>query len=227
MLETIASYVQICADHAPVWGFAMIFVFMTIESSFIPFPSEVVMIPAGFLAYRCELGVSSPILGLIISVLVGAVGSLAGAYVNYYLSLKAGKPFLEKYGKYVFIKRESLDRSCQLFNKYGASTTFICRLIPCVRQLISIPAGLSKMPLWSFSLYTTMGAGLWSAILAAVGYFLAQNVGSEMADNPDFYRDLVMRGADLASKNMPWIIGGVVVLVLLRFIVSKLLSKRR
>jgi UDP-N-acetylmuramyl pentapeptide phosphotransferase/UDP-N-acetylglucosamine-1-phosphate transferase len=111
-----------------------------------------------------------PIVDLLIAILAGLVGSLIGAYLNYYLSLKLGEPFLRKYGKWFFIKPEALDRACEVFNKYGNVTTFVCRLIPVIRQLISIPAGLAKMPLGSFTFFTGLGAGIWTAILAFVGY---------------------------------------------------------
>jgi membrane protein DedA with SNARE-associated domain len=219
MLETIASNIDSFVAAAPTWGFVLIFAFMAIESSFIPFPSEVVMIPAGFLAARGELGPFPPWLGVALSIIVGTLGSLLGAYVNYYLALWAGKPFLEKYGKYFFIKKESLDKSCEVFNKYGAATTFICRLIPGIRQLISIPAGIAKMPLGSFSLFTSLGAGIWSAVLAFVGYALAKTAGDIT------YRELVLKGADTASKYGPWILGAAVVLIVAYIVVKKILKK--
>lgn len=221
MLEAIASHIDSFVAIAPTWGFVMIFVFMAIESSFIPFPSEVVMIPAGFLAARGELGPFSPWAGVALSVTVGTMGSLLGAYVNYYLALWAGKPFLEKYGKYFFIKKEALDKSCAVFNKYGAATTFICRLIPGIRQLISIPAGIAKMPLGPFSLFTALGAGIWSAVLAVVGYALAKTAGDIT------YRELVLKGADTASSYGPWILGGAVLVVAAYIVVKKILKKRR
>ncbi len=221
MLETIASNIDSFVAVAPTWGFVLIFIFMAIESSFIPFPSEVVMIPAGFLAARGELGPFSPLIGVVLSVIVGTLGSLLGAYVNYYLALWAGKPFLEKYGKYFFIKKEALDKSCAVFNKYGAATTFICRLIPGIRQLISIPAGIAKMPLGSFSLFTSLGAGIWSAILAIVGYALAKTAGDIT------YRELVLKGADTASAYGPWILGGAVLVVAMYIVFKKILKKSR
>jgi membrane protein DedA with SNARE-associated domain len=179
MLETIASNIDSFVAAAPTWGFVLIFVFMAIESSFIPFPSEVVMIPAGFLAARGELGPFSPWIGVVLSVIVGTLGSLLGAYVNYYLALWAGKPFLEKYGKYFFIKKEALDKSCAVFNRYGGATTFICRLIPGIRQLISIPAGLARMNIAKFALYTAIGAGAWNCVLAGLGWYLESVVPKE------------------------------------------------
>lgn len=221
MLETIASNIDSFVAVAPTWGFVLIFAFMAIESSFIPFPSEVVMIPAGFLAARGELGPFSPWVGMLLSITVGTLGSLLGAYVNYYLALWAGKPFLEKYGKYFFIKKEALDKSCAVFNKYGAATTFICRLIPGIRQLISIPAGIAKMPLGPFSLFTALGAGIWSAVLAVVGYALAKTAGDIT------YRELVLKGAKTASAYGPWILGGAVLVVAVYIVVKKILKKRR
>ena len=137
----IAGCLDQIALIAPVWGLALIFFFMTVESSFIPFPSEVVMIPAGFLAARGELGCGPAEIQFLLAVAAGVVGSVAGAYINYALSLWLGKPFLIRYGKYFFVKKEALERACEVFNKYGSATTFVCRLIPVIRQLISIPAG--------------------------------------------------------------------------------------
>ena len=221
MLETIASHLESIAALAPTWGFAFIFAFMAVESSFIPFPSEVVMIPAGFLAYRGELLAVSPAAGLVAAIAVGILGSLAGAYLNYWLALKLGKPFLEKYGKWFFVKKEPLDRACEVFNKYGAATTFICRLVPVIRQLISIPAGISRMPLGSFSLFTGLGAGIWTAVLAAIGWVLAGSVG-EIS-----YRELVVRGKALAMHHLPAVILGAVLLVAAYLLASRLVMGRK
>ena len=221
MLETIAGHLDALAALAPTWGYLLIFVFMAVESSFIPFPSEVVMIPAGFLAARGELQGGSPLVCLSVAVGVGILGSLAGAFVNYYLALWVGKPFLEKYGKYFFIKSEPLARACEVFNRYGAATTFVCRLVPVIRQLISIPAGISRMPLGSFTLFTGLGAGIWTAILAAVGYVLGRQAGDLS------YLELCVRGKSLAAQNLPYVVGGAVVLVALYALVSKLVMGKR
>ena len=222
MLETIASHLDAVAALAPTWGLLFIFVFMAIESSFIPFPSEVVMIPAGFLAARGELGLGSPSAAVWIAIAVGVLGSLAGAFVNYYLALWVGKPFLEKYGKYFFIKPEPLARACEVFNRYGAATTFVCRMVPAIRQLISIPAGIAKMPLGSFALFTGLGAGVWTAILAFVGYGLGKSAGDIT------YLELCTKGKDMAASNLPAVIGCALALVVAYFAVSKLaMGKRR
>lgn len=220
MLETIASHLDSLAALAPMWGLLFIFVFMTIESSFVPFPSEVVMIPAGFLAARGELGIGSPLAAVWVAIAVGVLGSLAGAYVNYYLALWVGKPFLEKYGKWFFLKPAALERACEVFNKYGAATTFVCRMVPAIRQLISIPAGIAKMPLGSFTLFTGLGAGVWTTILAFVGYGLGKSAGDIT------YFELCTKGKEMAAANLPLVIGGALALAGLYVLISKLVMRR-
>ena len=220
LLETIASQLDSLAALAPTWGLLFIFVFMTIESSFVPFPSEVVMIPAGFLAARGELGIGSPLAAVWVAIAVGVLGSLAGAYVNYYLALWVGKPFLEKYGKWFFLKPAALERACEVFNKYGAATTFVCRMVPAIRQLISIPAGIAKMPLGSFTLFTGLGAGVWTTILAFVGYGLGKSAGDIT------YLELCTKGKEMAAANLPLVIGGALALAGLYVLISKLVMRR-
>lgn len=220
MLETLASHLDAIAALAPVWGLAFVFVFMTVESSFIPFPSEVVMIPAGFLAARGEFTGSVPLVALWLAIAAGTAGSMAGAYVNYYLAMWVGKPFLEKYGKYFFVKKEPLDRACEVFNRYGAMTTFVCRLVPVIRQLISVPAGISRMPLASFSFFTALGAGIWTAILAFVGYAIGRTAGDIS------YLELVMRGKQSATENLPLVLGLAAGAAVLYLFVSRLVMGR-
>lgn len=215
MLETIASHLDSIAALAPTWGLVLVFAFMAVESSFIPFPSEVVMIPAGFLAARGELAMP-PYPALAAAIVAGIAGSLAGAFANYCIALRVGKPFLEKYGKYFFVKPGPLNRACEVFNRYGAATTFVCRLVPVIRQLISIPAGISKMPIAPFALFTGLGAGIWTAILALVGFA----IGRSTADIT--YLELCRKGKETAAANLPLVIGGALLLVALYFIASKL-----
>jgi len=221
MIETIAAHLDTIAAMAPTWGLLFIFVFMAIESSFIPFPSEVVMIPAGFLAARGELGIGSPLAAVWVAIAIGVLGSLAGAFVNYYLALWVGKPFLERYGKYFFIKPEPLARACEVFNKYGAATTFVCRMVPAIRQLISIPAGIARMPLGRFTLFTGLGASVWTAILAFVGYGFGRTAGDIS------YLELCTRGKAMASSHLPLVVGCALLLVAAYFLVSKLVMNRR
>ena len=220
MIETLAAHLDTFAALAPVWGLVFVFVFMTIESSFIPFPSEVVMIPAGFLAARGEFGFESGLLAVSAAIVVGILGSLAGAYVNYFLALKVGKPFLLKYGKWFFLKPAALERACELFNRYGAATTFICRMIPAIRQLISIPAGIARMPFVPFTVFTSLGAGIWTAILAIVGYVLGHSARDIT------YLELCTKGAKMASDHLPAVIGASLALVLAYALVSHLVMRR-
>ena len=221
MLESIAAHLDTIAALAPTWGYVFIFVFMAIESSFIPFPSEVVMIPAGFLAARGELGAGGPAATLTAAVAAGILGSLAGAFANYYIALFVGKPFLEKYGKWFFVKKEPLERACEVFNRYSAATTFVCRLVPVIRQLISIPAGIARMPLGEFTLFTGLGAGIWTIILAAVGFALGRSAGDMT------YLELVTRGKETAAHHLPLVIGCALALVALYMLASRLVMKRR
>ena len=162
MLENIVTYLVDLVDD---WGYLGIFLLMALESSFFPFPSEVVMIPAGYLVYTGQMN-------LYMAFAAGAFGSLAGALFNYYLCYFLGRPFIAKYGKYVGITDEKMAKFESFFNRYGEISTFNCRLIPGIRQYISLPAGLAKMNIFTFSLYTTLGAGIWVAILIAIGYYI-------------------------------------------------------
>ena len=221
MLETIAGHLDFIAGLSPVWKLLLVFAFMAVESSFIPFPSEVVMIPAGFFAARGELLAASPAVALALCVAIGVAGSLAGAYVNYFLALRLGKPFLERYGKWFFLSPAALDRACDVFNRYGAATTFVCRMVPAIRQLISIPAGISRMPLGSFTLFTALGAGIWTAILAVTGYALGRSAGDVS------YLELCTRGRDMAAAHLPLVIGVALALVVLHVVVSRLVMGRK
>jgi len=149
-------------------GYAGIFIMMFLESSFFPFPSEVVMIPAGYLAFKGEMNIY-------LAIGVGILGSVTGALFNYYLAMKFGRKFLLKYGKYFFLKEDSLDKLERFFQKHGEVSTLNGRLIPGIRQYISLPAGLSRMSVWKFSAYTALGAGIWVVVLAGLGYFLGSN----------------------------------------------------
>lgn len=146
-------------------GYSGIFLLMMLESSFFPFPSEVVMIPAGYLAYQGNLGLWQVIC-------LGIAGSVAGALLNYYLAIKLGRPLIVRYGKYVFIGPELLAKVDRFFDKHGEIATFNGRLVPGVRQLISLPAGLARMNKARFVLYTSLGAGLWVTVLTLLGFVL-------------------------------------------------------
>lgn len=152
-------------------GYFGIFFMMFLESSFFPFPSEVVMIPSGYLAYKGDMNI-------ILVVLFGILGSLAGALFNYFLALKFGRTFLLKFGKYFFFTESSMNKMELFFRNHGDISTFVGRLIPVARQYISLPAGIAKMKLAKFIFYTCLGAGIWVIILSVLGYYIAAIFGS-------------------------------------------------
>ncbi len=143
---------------------------MTIESSFIPFPSEVVIPPAAYIASKPDSH-----LNIFLVVLFGTIGALIGAYINYFLALWLGRPVMykladSKLGKLLMLSSEKIKKSEQYFNDHGKVSTFVGRLVPGIRQLISLPAGLARMNFLSFTLYTILGAGAWNIVLALLGY---------------------------------------------------------
>jgi len=150
-----------------------IMILMAIESSFIPFPSEIVIPPAAVLASQGKLNI-------FLVVLAGVLGSLIGAIFNYYFAYFLGRPVIYKFansklGKLLLLSEKSIKKSEEYFNKNGSISTLIGRLIPGIRQLISIPAGLAKMNIWSFLFFTFLGSLLWNSILGALGYFIGTN----------------------------------------------------
>ncbi len=170
-----AEFFRWFVDNA---SYLFVFIFMVIESSFIPFPSEVVVPPAAYLA------TDKGDMNIFLVVLAATAGALVGALVNYGLSLLIGRPIVyafanSRLGHALLIDKEKVERAEQYFDKHGAVSTFIGRLIPAVRQLISIPAGLSRMNIWLFCLYTSLGALVWNAILAFLGWWLAQTVTTD------------------------------------------------
>lgn len=164
----LTSIVNFIVETVGSLGYLGIFLMMFLESSFFPFPSEVVMVPAGYLAYKGEMNIY-------LVVFAGIAGSLAGALFNYFLAVKYGRKFLVRYGKYFFIKETTINKMEEFFKSHGHISTFSGRLIPAVRQYISFPAGLARMNLFVFSLYTSLGAGIWVIILTLLGYFLGGN----------------------------------------------------
>jgi len=149
-------------------GYPGIFILMAMESSVFPVPSELVMPPAGYLAQRGEMNIW-------VAILMGTAGSLAGAYANYFAAHWLGRPLLLKYGKYVWITEEKFAKVETFFHKHGEISTFIGRLLPVVRHLISLPAGLAGMHHGTFAFYTTVGAFIWVTILTWIGYVIGQN----------------------------------------------------
>jgi membrane protein DedA with SNARE-associated domain len=160
MLHSIVTFL---VDTIFQLGYAGIFALMFLESSFFPFPSEVVMVPAGYLAQQGEMNIY-------LVVLMGVLGSLAGAWLNYMLALKFGRGIVLK-----ILSEEKLNYLEEFFKNHGSISTFNGRLIPGIRQYISFPAGLSKMDPAKFTLYTALGAGIWSIVLVLIGYFIGSN----------------------------------------------------
>ena len=173
------------------WGYAGIIIMMAIESTIVPFPSEAALIPAGYLAAQ---GKMDPW----IATFCGMLGSLIGASANYAVSLWLGRPVMERIGRYVFVTPEKLDAADRYFARHGEITTFVGRLIPGIRHLISIPAGIVHMNFARFALYTSLGAGLWSGVLVGIGYWVGAN--------EDLWRPLL-------QKATLWLFAGVAVLI--------------
>jgi membrane protein DedA with SNARE-associated domain len=160
--------VQWLLDTIGAMGYPGIFLLMAMESSVIPVPSELVMPPAGYLAFQGEMNVA-------VAILCGTLGSLVGAYANYFASHYLGRPLILKYGKYVLIPPDKFKRVERFFLQHGEISTFIGRLLPVVRHLISIPAGISGMNHLRFCTYTLLGAGIWCSILTGIGYVIGEN----------------------------------------------------
>ncbi|MBU2214033.1 DedA family protein [Patescibacteria group bacterium] len=165
MLESIITWL---VQTIGTIGYPGIVLLMGLESSFFPFPSEVVIIPAGYLAHQGDMNLAAVIIA-------GILGSLLGAWVNYAIAISVGRAALLKWGKWIFLPEEKLLRVEKFLRTHGEIGTFIGRLIPVIRQYISFPAGLAKMPLARFSFYTGLGAGLWVTILAVIGYSVGEN----------------------------------------------------
>jgi len=143
-------------------GYFSVFILMTMESMIFPVPSEAVLPPAGLLIAQGKFTYA----GVIIS---STLGSIFGSLISYYIGIYGGRPFIDKFGKYFLLDRKALESGEKYFNKHGDLTIFICRFIPVVRHLISVPAGFGKMNIWKFSIYTLIGAGLWNAFLTWAG----------------------------------------------------------
>lgn len=206
--DTVAEsgYVDKIADwYDQNMNYGTITTLMAIESSFIPFPSEVVVPPAAAVSTREDSN-----LNMILIILFATLGALAGALVNYFLSVWLGRPIIYKFadsklGHLCLLSGEKIKKAEEYFNDHGKVSTFVGRLIPGIRQLISIPAGLARMPIVPFMGFTLLGAGIWNTVLALIGYAVGDNM------------DLIYK----YSHEIGYILLGVLVVVLTVYIIRK------
>ncbi len=206
--DTVAEsgYVDKIADwYDQNMNYGTITTLMAIESSFIPFPSEVVVPPAAAVSTREDSN-----LNMILIILFATLGALAGALVNYFLSVWLGRPIIYKFadsklGHLCLLSGEKIKKAEEYFNDHGKVSTFVGRLIPGIRQLISIPAGLARMPIVPFMGFTLLGAGIWNTVLALIGYAVGDNM------------DLIYK----YSHEIGYILLGVLVVALTIYIIKK------
>lgn len=163
-----AEWMKWLVETVGALGYPGVFVMMALESTFVPIPSEAVMIPAGYLVQQGRMDFA-------ISLIMGVTGSIAGSYVNYFLALWLGRPFILKYGRYAGVSEQKFLKVDSYFQSHGEITIFIGRLIPVVRHLISFPAGLGRMNHAKFITYTALGAAVWVAVLLGLGYLIGEN----------------------------------------------------
>lgn len=206
-----------CLAHLNYWT---IILFMTIESSFIPFPSEVVVPPAAWLAANGENGLN--MIGVVIAATIGAD---LGAIINYALARFLGRPVVyafarSKFGHICLINEQKVMNAENFFERHGIASTFFGRLVPAIRQLISIPAGLAKMNFGKFIVFTTLGAGAWNAVLAAIGYSLSKVPGMRTT------KDIADLSAQY-SHTIGYAILGVIIIVLLVLIIKNAIKKHK
>jgi membrane protein DedA with SNARE-associated domain len=155
-------------DAVGQWGYSGIVMLMALESSFFPFPSEVVIPPAAYLAASGKMNIAMVIF-------CGTLGSLLGAVFNYWIALKFGRPFFVKYGRYLLVSPKSMEKADRFFERHGHISTFVGRLLPGIRQYISLPAGVARMNVFAFCAATVLGAGIWVLVLAGMGYWFGRN----------------------------------------------------
>lgn len=192
-------------------NYATITILMTVESSFIPFPSEVVVPPAAYIASQPDSH-----LNIFLVVLFATIGALIGALINYFLALYLGRPIVYKFadskiGHLLLLSKDKIIKAEDYFNERGNTSTLVGRLVPVIRQLISIPAGLARMNMASFLLYTFIGAGIWNIILAFLGYILHGQ------------QDLINK----YSQELSYLFLIVVILFIGYFIIKQVLKKRK
>ena len=164
----VESFVHWLLDRFRDMGYPGIVILMALESSVLPVPSELVMPPAGYLAAKGEMN-------LAVAIACGVLGSVLGALANYGVALWLGRAVIRRLGRYLLVSEKALDRAERFFDRHGEISTLLGRMLPVVRHLISIPAGIARMSLPRFVVFTGLGALLWCTILATIGYVLGQH----------------------------------------------------
>ncbi len=197
-LEALCEWLVEFVHH---FGYVGIFAMSFLESTFVPIPGEVTMVPAGVLVQQGHMN-------FFMVVFCATLGALGGSLANYYLAYYLGRKFFYAYGKYFFFTHEKIDKLDKFFSKHGDISTFTGRLIPGLRHFIAFPAGLGHMDLKKFCIYTTLGSGIWMTILTSVGYLIGDNT-------------------EMVHHYLPYISGAVVLLVIVGiiFYISRLGKK--
>lgn len=165
MLESVAQWIQ---DVIAAGGYPVVFILIFLESTLVPIPSELVMPFAGFMAYQGKF--SLPVI-----LVINSVGALLGSGLCYWIGVVGGKPFLERYGKYFLVRRHDIEKTETFFARHGKATILIARFLPVIRHVISVPAGIARMPLRGFFLQTFLGSTIWGGVLILLGYYVGAN----------------------------------------------------
>jgi membrane protein DedA with SNARE-associated domain len=200
VLTKVAELVIKIISDTGYFGIASL---MAIESACIPVPSEIIMPFAGFLTISGKLS-------LLLVIIWGAFGNLFGSIIAYVVGVYGGRPFIDKYGKYVLIGKDELDKSQRFFNKYGSISVFFSRLLPIVRTFISLPAGIARMPFAKFCVYTFIGSFFWSGLLAYVGVFLGEN----------------WQSIEVYFRKFDWLVAVLLVVGIVYFLYKKFKNKK-
>lgn len=201
MLEQFATWVK---DIISTAGYPGVFLFIMLESTLVPIPSELVMPLAGAMASRGDFS-------LAVILIINSVAALVGSTICYYIGAKGGKPFLQRYGKFFLLRQHDLEKTEQVFARHGKWVILIGRFLPVVRHIISIPAGIARMPMRTFWLQTFIGSTIWGGFLIILGYQLGENWEAVAGK----------------LKRMDLVIGVVIVLALLALGVRFFLRRRR
>ncbi len=179
----VHELIRVWFGWVSTWGYLGVFVLMAMESTIVPVPSEIVIPPAAFWAAQGKMSFSGVIL-------VATLGSYVGSVINYFVSQWVGQPLVNRYGRYILLSPEKLQLSENFIRRFGAPGVFLSRFLPVIRHLISIPAGVLKMPFFAFSLATIVGAGLWCSVLA---WFGQEVIGShpELLESPELMMKVI------------------------------------